>query len=112
MVVFSKKIVKFLTELGDYHVLSKEKDHLIVGTKITINESKGISESPMNPTILTKDKDFNVYFIVVTTDKGFICDSFFFHNHVPILSLDTESLKSLKTFEKSLNQFMQKSFYY
>jgi hypothetical protein len=113
MVVFSKKIIKFLTDLGDYHILHRKKDHLMVGTRITINESKGTSANPMQfGTILTKEKDFNVYFIAVTTDKGFISDSFFFHNHVPILSLDIESLKSLNAFEKSLDQFMKKSFYY
>ncbi len=111
MVDFSDKIVKYFTKLDNYLILRQESDYLIVGTWITITESKGISISPMNPTVLTKDKDLPVFFLITSANFSFKKQDIFYESGLPIFKIDKKDLKSLEDFENLLDRFVNKSFH-
>jgi hypothetical protein len=112
MVDFSEKIVKYFTKLDNFSILRAEKDYLIVGVWITICESKAISVNPMNPNVLTKDKDLPVCFLVTDANFTFKKQDMFYKSNLPIFKLDKKDLKSLDTFEELLDRFINKSFHY
>lgn len=107
------KFIKNLSKLSNYYILREEKDHVIVGTKIIINEHKEFLGNVFQPRTENIDKELSVFFLVSNAPKALELDKMFMNNELPLLSIyRKKGISNKEAVSTLLNEFIINNFKY
>ena len=112
MVDFFDKVVKFFPKLDNYYILRQEKEHLIVGTNITIKKHREFKENVFMPLTKITDEKINTCFLITIAERAAPLDKLFIEQKLPLLSIkNKKGIGTLNEFKDKLDNFVKNNYY-